>query len=125
MVLGFIYCCVEYKIIILNRIFFCSRVGNYCWLVRVSLFILVILLVNFTMEIVDSVLSWNRYWDPSYLALLFSEDFYDFTDLWMSNVSDSDLVNSEKNIDIYCQMVEDISLLSKDKANLLHTIFNC
>ena len=76
------------------------------------------------MEIVDSVLSWNRDWDPSYLALLFSEDFYNFTDLWMSNVSDSDLVNSEKNTDIYCPVVEDIYLFS-EKTNLMHTIFNC
>ena len=41
------------------------------------------------MDTFDWYLSWNRDWDPSYLTMLFSEDFNDCSDLWNSNVDDS------------------------------------
>ena len=44
------------------------------------------------MDISDSLLSSNRNWDPSYLSEIFQEDFYEFSELWSSNVMDSELV---------------------------------
>ena len=56
----------------------------------------------------DNIFS-NRDWDPEYLKLLFSEDFYDMNYHWMgtSYVSDEDLV---KVTEKYCPITEDISL---------------
>ena len=53
----------------------------------------------------------NQDWDPTYLASIFSEDFYDMADHWNgpSYVSDDVLLNSTNN-DKYCPIVEDISL---------------
>ena len=62
------------------------------------------------MEISDDMMARNRDWDPSYLGHLFSEDFYDFKDLWQSPVSDSQLVQDVANLDKYSPIVEDISM---------------
>ena len=60
------------------------------------------------MEVTDSLLSRNRHWDPSYLSQLFSEDFYDFSDLWKeTNTTDVELV---QEVQKYCPIVKDISL---------------
>ena len=65
------------------------------------------------MEVSDAYFVENRDWDPSYLSMLFSEDFNDFSELWNSNVSDMELVSQVDNVDKvepYCPIVEDISL---------------
>ena len=62
------------------------------------------------MEVPDSLIIRNRDWDPSYLSLLLSQDFYEFNDLWSSNVSDAELLNSEKEKNMYCPVGEDISM---------------
>ena len=64
------------------------------------------------MDISDDLLSSNRDWDPSYLRLLFDEDFNDMTELWKSNVADSVLVNETSRVEHqpYCPVIEDISL---------------
>ena len=62
------------------------------------------------MDRLDHYLMENRDWDPSYLRLMFSEDFYEFTDLWHSNVCDTELVQEMEKLDIYQPIVEDISM---------------
>ena len=62
------------------------------------------------MEVSDECFVENRDWDPSYLALLFSEEFNDFGDLWKSNVTDMELVSEVNKLEAYCPIVEDISL---------------
>ena len=44
------------------------------------------------MDTLDNVLLMNRDWDPTYLRDIFSEDFYEFKDLWSSYMNDMDLV---------------------------------
>ena len=44
------------------------------------------------------------------MSLLFNDQFYDFSDLWRSNVTDTELVSSYEKMDIYSPIVEDISL---------------
>ena len=63
------------------------------------------------METSDKDFIMNRDWDPSYLAMLFSQDFYNFNDHWnSSNVSDMELSCAMNNLDIYQPIVEDISV---------------
>ena len=62
------------------------------------------------MEVSDECFVENCDWDPSYLALLFSEEFNDFGDLWKSNVTDMELVSEVNKLEAYCPIVEDISL---------------
>ena len=62
------------------------------------------------MAISDSTLLSNCDWDPSYLALLFSEEFDDYSSLWKSEVSDMDLVCETNKVEKYCPIVEDISI---------------
>ena len=64
------------------------------------------------MEVPDDVLFHNRDWDPSYLRLLFNEEFNDFAELWKSNVADSDVVTKTVHVEreTYSLTVEDISL---------------
>ena len=54
----------------------------------------------------------NQDWDPSYLRYLFSQDFYEFRDLWATNVADKDLVQTAERLESerYRPIVEDISL---------------
>ena len=62
------------------------------------------------MELCDNDLWTNRDWDPSYLQQLFSDEFYDYSDMWKSNVSDGELVKECERVDKYCPIIEDISL---------------
>ena len=51
----------------------------------------------------------NRDWDPSYLSEIFSQDFYEFGELWKSNLDDLALVDEVQKLEKYCPIVEDIS----------------
>ena len=66
------------------------------------------------MDVSDVSLYNNRDWDPSYLAGIFTQDFYEFKDLWNnSNVNDVELVQASQvveNVGKYEPIVEDISL---------------
>ena len=62
------------------------------------------------MEISDALLLRNTDWDPSYLKQLVSDDFYDFTELWSSNVKDTELVKEMEKVEKYSPIVEDISI---------------
>ena len=52
----------------------------------------------------------NRDWDPLYLASIFDTEFFDFSDMWSSDVSDYDLVTEGNKVDTYSPLVEDISM---------------
>ena len=52
----------------------------------------------------------NRDWDPCYLSQIFSEDFNDFTEMWSTDVTDSEIVTEAIHAEHYCPLVEDISL---------------
>ena len=71
------------------------------------------------MDSYDLFLSQNLDWDPSYLAMLFSEDFDDYTELWSSNVEDCELVQEMNKLDIYSPITEDISM---DDDSLLEAV---
>ena len=64
------------------------------------------------MDVSDSMLCRNGDWDPSYLGLLFDEDFNDVTELWKSNVGDQELICESDRVERehYCPITEDISL---------------
>ena len=63
------------------------------------------------MEVHDVSFYRNLDWDPSYLKDLFSQDFYDYPELWKStNISDMDLVKEVETVEKYSPIVEDISL---------------
>ena len=72
-------------------------VSDICW-------------VAFEMEISDELLLDNRDWDPSYLSEVLSVDFFEFEDLWDSNVNNCDLVSEVNKMEMYQPVVEDISL---------------
>ena len=71
------------------------------------------------MEISDRYFVTNRDWDSCYLRELISEDFYEFKDLWQSNVGDVELVKEVEKVDKYSPVVEDISL---DDATLYNAV---
>ena len=52
----------------------------------------------------------NRDWDPCYLRYIFSQDFYEFGDLWLNGVGDQDMIKAAENIEPYSPIVEDISM---------------
>ena len=52
----------------------------------------------------------NRDWDPSYLKDIFAEDFNDYSELWESDIMDSEIVSEVNTLEHYCPIVEDISL---------------
>ena len=57
----------------------------------------------------------NFDWEPSYLELIFNEDFLDMTDLWNEEfVTDSELLEMCKNSEIYSPIVQDIMLDEDD-----------
>ena len=62
------------------------------------------------MELSDKTLWSNRDWDPSYLSELFKEDFYDFSNMWSSNVTDNEIITETEKVERYCPITEDISL---------------
>ena len=54
------------------------------------------------MDLPDGVFTRNLDWDPNYLRQLFEEDFYEFENLWCSNIGDQDIVSHvEKMEKIY------------------------
>ena len=71
------------------------------------------------MELSDEFLWQNRDWDPSYLKDLMDTDFNDLSDLWSSNVRDSELVSEVERVERYCPITEDISL---DDDTLCHAV---
>ena len=58
------------------------------------------------MELSDRMFCANRDWDPAYLQYIISQDFYEFRELWQSNIGDKELVCAER----YSPIVADISL---------------
>ena len=62
------------------------------------------------MDISDRLFFTNRDWDPCYLHTIVSEDFFEFKELWETNVCDKELVQVADKVDHYCPIVEDISL---------------
>ena len=62
------------------------------------------------MELSDSNLLVNRDWDLLYLSSIFDAEFYDFTEMWCSDITDSDLVTEVNKLETYCPVVEDISM---------------
>ena len=62
------------------------------------------------MELSDHFLRSNRDWDPGYLQEVMDQDFYDFSDLWLSLTSDRELVDVASNVEKYVPVVEDISI---------------
>ena len=68
------------------------------------------LLVAFRMELSDRVFTANRDWDPCYLRYIFSQDFFEFHDLWKSSVGDQDMIKAAEASKPYKPIVEDISL---------------
>ena len=67
------------------------------------------------MELADCMFTANKDWDPMYLRYIFSQDFYEFHELWKSNICDKELVNiAEKSEnERYTPIVEDILLDDK------------
>ena len=62
------------------------------------------------MDLSDHMLITNRDWDPSYLKDIFAEDFNDYSELWESDIMDSEIVTEVNRLEHYCPIVEDISL---------------
>ena len=62
------------------------------------------------MEISDELLLKNCDWDPSYLQQLFKEDFNECDLLWVSDITDMELVKEVETIERYNPITEDISL---------------
>ena len=71
------------------------------------------------MELADRIFTANTDWDPAYLRYIFSEDFYEFRELWHSNVADTELVKIAEKSEHYSPIVEDISL---DDDTLYETV---
>ena len=74
---------------------------------HVNKLILVIGVVNVTMDVPDSALFCNRDWDPLYLRGIFDTEF---NELWCSDINDMDLLSHVEQVERYCPIVEDISL---------------
>ena len=52
----------------------------------------------------------NRDWDLTYLRYIFSQDFYEFRELWNNTTGDNELVHEVEKTEPYTPIVEDISL---------------
>ena len=44
------------------------------------------------------------------MAEVFTQDFFEFNELWSSNVTDKQLVEDSNKLEKYCPIVEDISM---------------
>ena len=62
------------------------------------------------MDITDQLFATNSDWDPCYLRELFSQDFYEFEDLWQSSILDMELIQVDREVPRYSSEIEDISL---------------
>ena len=61
------------------------------------------------MEVSNSCFTVNYNWDSGYLKSICEVDFHDCLDLWVSNISDMELVNAVNDMEKYSPIVEDIS----------------
>ena len=77
----------------------------FCWLTELSYHTVAV-----AMDIADRVFATNRDWDPHQLREIVMQDFYDFMELWQSEISDMELVALEGPSGSYCPVVEDMSL---------------
>ena len=78
--------------------------------------------ISLVMELADSILVHNRDWDPSYLSSIFEGDFFDFSDLWINDMDDKELMDSVNEVERYCPIVEDISLDDDQLYSAVETI---
>ena len=62
------------------------------------------------MDIPDQFIICNRDWDPSYLSEILDGDFFEFSDLWESDVQDTELVMELEKVEKYSSIIEDISV---------------
>ena len=74
------------------------------------------------MDVSDAVIWRNKDWDPSYLLDIFTEDFYDFDELWDNSLTDSDLVQGVSKMEKYCPVVEDISMDDEELCKAVEQI---
>ena len=74
------------------------------------------------MDVSDNSLWYNRDWDPEYLASIFQGDFYDLDDLWVTNITDMELLEAGNNSGIYFPVVEDISIDDLELCQAVETI---
>ena len=74
------------------------------------------------MDVSDAVIWRNKDWDPSYLLDIFTEDFYNFDELWDNSLSDSDLVEVVSKMERYCPVVEDISMDDEELCKAVEQI---
>ena len=74
------------------------------------------------MDVSDAVIGCNKDWDPSYLLDIFTEDFYDFDELWDNSLTDSDLVQGVSKMEKYCPVVEDISMDDEELCKAVEQI---
>ena len=72
------------------------------------------------MELPDSVFCVERDRDPTYLASIFDTDFCDYSDLWETDMEDNELVKVAD--EIYCPVVEDISLDDNELCSAVEKI---
>ena len=66
--------------------------------------------VAIKMDLSDRVFTAKRDWDPCYLRYIFSQDFYEFRNLWLNGVGDEDMIKATENTEPYSPIVEDISM---------------
>ena len=64
----------------------------------------------FTTDLADRVFMVNYDWDPSYLRYIFSQDFFEFCELWSNGMGDQDMIWAAEASERYCPVVENISL---------------
>ena len=62
------------------------------------------------MDVPDSSFISNHDWDPAYLRDIFDVEFFDFTELFFSNITDMELLEHVEHTEKYCPITEDISL---------------
>ena len=74
------------------------------------------------MDVSDAVIWRNKDWDPSYLLDIFTEDFYNFDELWDNSLTDSDLVQGVSKMEKYCPVVEDISMDDEELCKAVEQI---
>ena len=74
------------------------------------------------MDVSDAVIWRNKDWDPSYLLDIFTEDFYNFDELWDNSLTDSDLVQGVSKIEKYFPVVEDISMDDEELCKAVEQI---
>ena len=62
------------------------------------------------MDLADRMFLTNRDWDPCYLHDIVTQDWFDFRELWQSNICDKELIHAVEEHERYYHVVEDISL---------------